>query len=212
MPGQKIRQNPYLTNLVNTPHMKTKFLILPILLFPFLSSFGQGFTAPSSGKAVVYFVRPATAGFAISFDFYDNDKFIGSFAGRNYMRYETDPGEHLFWATSENNEFMPAELAAGSTYVVLVNVEMGIAVARVGLIPLTPKDGRFNRVVKLVNKKASKSFADEELAERNASRAAQIRETLDKYEEKWKDKRTYNHLTADMSIPADQLIASSEQP
>lgn len=190
--------------------MNTKYLILAILAFPLASAFSQGFTAPSPGKAVVYFARPATAGFAISFDFYDNDKFIGSFAGRNYMRYEADPGEHLFWATSENNEFMPAELTAGNTYVVLVNVEMGIAVARVGLVPLSAKDGRFSRVVKLVNKKMPKSFTDEELDKSTTSRAEHIRETLDKYAEKWKDKRTYNHLTADMSIPADRLIATSD--
>lgn len=170
----------------------------------FLSAFcagAQGFQAPSPGKAAVYFVRLSSAGFAISFNFYHNDKFIGDFAGRNYMRYETDPGEHLFWAASENHEFLTADLSEGGTYVVLVAVEMGIAVARVDLSPVTATAKMFEKVQKLVDKKGPKITTEEEINEKNQTRAEYIRESLKDYEEKFKAKRTYHHVSPEMAIP-----------
>lgn len=162
--------------------------------------YGQGFEPPEAGKSAVYFVRLSSAGFAIPFDFYDNDKLIGSFAGRNYMRYEAAPGEHLFWASSENYDFMTAELKAGGIYVVLVDVEMGVAVARVGLTPIGGSDKRFEKVKKLVDKKGPKEKDPEKLEASATSRKTYVEEALSKYEEKWKDKRTYQHLSPDMAI------------
>lgn len=189
--------------------MKTKFLFIVILVsVPLMTLHAQGFQPPSSGKAVVYFTRLSAAGFAIGFDFYDNDKYIGGFAGKNYMRYETDPGPHLFWASSENHEFLTAELRAGGTYVVSVDVEMGFAIARVGLTPITSPGKIFNRAKKLVDKKEPKESTDEELASSNASRAEHIQDILTKYEEKWKEKRTYKHLAADMALP-DNLLSNT---
>lgn len=188
--------------------MKTKILFIAILIaVPLVLSQAQGFQPPSAGKAVVYFTRLSAAGFAVGFDFYDHDKYIGGFAGRNYMRYETDPGKHLFWASSENYEFLTAELNAGGTYVVSVDVQMGFAIARVGLTPITSPGKALDRAKKLVDKKEPKQESDEELAASNASRAAQIQGILTKYEEKWKEKREYKHLAADMALPENLLSA-----
>ena len=140
---------------------KNHFVLFVMLLLPFLSAYAQGFQAPSPGKAAIYFVRHTAAGFAVSFDFYDNDRFIGKFAGKNYMRYECEPGEHLFWASSENHDFMTAELKEGDTYVVVVNVEMGFAIARVGLTPIMPTDKAFERTKKVVDKKAPKTNTED---------------------------------------------------
>lgn len=178
---------------------KSSFIATVVCAFAFVASYGQGFQSPAPGKAVVYFARPSSAGFAIGFDFYDGDKFIGSFAGRNYMRYETDPGEHLFWATSENRDFLTADLREGGIYVVMVNVEMGLAVARVGLIPLDDKQKSFAKVKKLVDKKGPKE-RDPADVDASASRKDYIQESLARYEEKWKEKRKIAHLSPDMAI------------
>lgn len=184
--------------------MKAKFQLLLIIgLFFSVSSYAQGFQAPTPGKAVVYFVRLAAAGFAISFDFYHNDKYIGAFAGKNYLRYESDPGEQLFWASSENLEFLTAELKEGGVYVVVVDVEMGFAVARVGLSPVTASGKIYERARKLVESKAPKVTSEEKLNEKNQIRAEYIQDKLKNYHEKWKAKRTYKHLSADMAIPVN---------
>lgn len=182
--------------------MKRKMLFLAaILMLGFLSTRAQGFQPPSPGKAVVYFARVTAAGFAIAFDFYHNDKYIGNFAGRNYMRYESEPGSHLFWASSENHEFMTAELKEGDTYVVVVNVEMGFAIARVDLTPIMPTDKAYERVKKLVDKKAPKINTEEEVNKRNGMRVEYIRDKLQDYEGKLKIKRKYKHLSPEMAIP-----------
>ena len=175
------------------------FLFALLVLSSYSTLFAQGFQPPPEGKAVVYFTRLSSAGFAIGFDFYDGESYIGSFAGRNYLRHETDPGEHLFWASSENFDFLTAELEPNGIYVVVVDVEMGIAVARVGLSPIDGKHRLFAKAKKLVDKKGPKTMSEEQLAP-NPSRTDYIQDKLKKYDEKWKEKRTYKHLSGDMAI------------
>src|SRR5687767_722191 len=110
--------------------------IVFLLLFVTATAMSQGLKPPTEGKAVIYFVRVSAMGALIPFDFFHEKKYIGQFSGRNYMRYECDAGEHLFWASSENKEFLTAEVKAGETYIVIVDVEMGIGIARVGLTPI----------------------------------------------------------------------------
>src|SRR6187402_752971 len=134
--------------------MKTKITVAFFLLsFACCSSlFAQGFQPPSEGKAVVYFTRVSSFGALVSFEYFHQDKYIGIFKGKNYMRYECDPGETLLWASSENKEFLTADLKAGGTYVVLVNIEMGVGKARVDLEPITPTSKeKFERARELVN-------------------------------------------------------------
>ena len=84
------------------------------------------------------------------------------------MRYEVDPGEHLFWASSENKEFVTADLAEGGIYIVIVNVEMGFGKARVSLTPITEKQQKlFNRAKKLFNKKAPVTTSEEVIQRTN---------------------------------------------
>lgn len=172
--------------------------VIMLLLGNVLPSASQGLKPPPSGKAAVYFVRLSNAGFAISFDFYDGKKFIGEFSGRNYMRYEADPGEHLFWAASENQEFMTADLKADAVYVVIVNVEMGDTLARVGLTPITASNKQFEKVMTLVEKKSPRNKKPEELKAGAASRAQAIEEALAQYKEN--EKKTHKHLSANMAI------------
>jgi hypothetical protein len=185
-------------------------IIAVLLLLAFAPDVtGQGLTPPSEGKAVIYFARITDLGFAIPFQFFHGEKFIGEFAGRKYMRYECDPGEHLFWASSENKEFLTAEVVANSIYVVIVDVKMGIGIARVGLTPIDRDSELLVRVKKLVDKKEPAVTPKSTIDAKSVKLADFIREKLKKYEETWQHEKKFNHLSGDMTIPADPQVTAT---
>ena len=119
--------------------------------------------APSE-KAVVYFVRSSMFGFAINFTYFDSTKVIGRFNGHKFLRYECDPGEHLFWARSENRDYVKADLEAGKIYVIDVIPQMGAVTARVRLVPINSSNYKMKKTQKLLTKGKSESFTERELA------------------------------------------------
>jgi hypothetical protein len=189
--------------------MKTRLMtcILILMMSGLSTIFSQGFQPPAEGKAVVYFVRVSAYGGAVAFEYFHQDKYIGFFKGVNYLRYECDPGEQLFWASSENKEFITADLKAGGTYVVIVDVIMGMMKAHVGLKPLPLEDKElFERVKKVVNSRDAKVTDDKTIAEKNKKLGEKfIPEQLKKYNEEWKGTRNFKHITADMAIPPEDL-------
>jgi hypothetical protein len=189
--------------------MKTKSLLFILRvegLFASSSLFAQGFQPPAEGKAVIYFVRVSGWGGAVSFEYFHGDKYIGVFKGKNYMRYECDPGEQLLWASSENKEFLTADLKAGGTYIVIVDVIMGGWKAHVGLKPITVNDRElFERAKKLVMKKKPVVTSEEKIKKLNKKLEDFIPEMLSRYENEWKDKRNFRHISPDMAIPEDEL-------
>ena len=146
-----------------------KLLIVSILIFTAFSNlFGQGFQPPAEGKAVIYFTRVTLYGKPVEFEFFHQDKYIGVFKGDQYMRYECDPGTQLFWASSENKEFLTAELEADKIYIVMVDVIMGVMKAHVGLTPVTiDKTEDIHKVKLLVDKKEPAVTPDDKLEKMN---------------------------------------------
>jgi len=187
---------------------KIKLLVSVILLLSLsIPVFSQGFTPPASGNAAVYFVRVTSFGGAASFEYFHNEDFIGIFKGQNYMRYECAEGEHLFWASSEDKEFVKCDLKAGETYVILVNVEMGAWKARVGLEPLTTDNKDFERVKKLIAKKKPIITSDKKIKSTQAKleKRGFIANIMARYEKDWKNKGNTKTMSADMFIPKNQL-------
>ena len=187
--------------------MKTKALctFLVAVLTGFSSLFAQGFLPPSQGKAVVYFARVSSMGGIISFEFFHQDKYIGVFKWKNYLRYECDPGEQLLWASSENKEFVTADLKEGGTYVVICDIIMGMWKPHVGLAPITAADDRFQRAKELINSEPSVVMAKEKIDAMNVKLASFIQVQLKKYNEEWKGTRNFKHISADMAIPAEAM-------
>jgi hypothetical protein len=165
----------------------------------------QGFTPPPDGKAVVYFVRVTKYGKPTAFEFFHQDKYIGYFKGDQYMRYECEPGTHLFWASSENKEFITADLEAGKSYIIMVNVIMGAMKARVGLAPLDFSDNEvWERVKKLVNNDAPFVTPEKKIEKMNDKLGKKfIPEHLERYENEWKAEKNFRHV--DQAIPEDKL-------
>jgi hypothetical protein len=186
--------------------MKKNLLLLMLLLLVGASLYGQGFTPPAEGKAAVYFVRVTSFGFAISFEYFDGDKFIGDFKGKKYLRYECDAGQHLFWASSENKEFIPADLKAGGSYIVIMDVIMGAWKARVGATPITSSSGeQFDRAKEMIKAEAPVFYHQQTLDKKNEKLKKFIAEQLKKYEDVWKAEKNFKSITAEMAIPEDAM-------
>ncbi|MGE0089606.1 MAG: hypothetical protein AB7S50_09070 [Bacteroidales bacterium] len=178
-----------------------------VLLLVFLSSVNlisaQGFKPPSADKAVIYFTRISAYGFAVAFDFYLNDKFIGAFKGENYMRYEFDPGEQLIWGAGENIEFLPSDLKVGDTYIVIVDIKTGKKKPVIGLRPIDENDTElFNRAKKLILKKPPVVIKETDVEKLNAKFSTFITESLQLYETQLKGENL-RKITPELAIPVE---------
>ena len=187
--------------------MKTLKILTVLSILTFLSVptiLAQGFESPSEGNAVVYFVRINSIGSMIYFKYFDKDKFIGKFKGKNYMRYECSPGKHLFWASSEKKDFITADLSEGGTYIVVVEAKMGAMSAAVKLYT-SEDEKQLKKALAIINKKApfvtDKSIIDLE----NTQMKEYISEKLALYENEWKKTKNYPNITADMAIPSEKM-------
>jgi hypothetical protein len=92
---------------------------------------------PLPDKALVYFMRPSAYGFAVNFQIWDGDHFIGLSQAKSYFAYACDPGTHLFLGIAENKVAVEADLEAGKTYYIGTNVRTGVWKARVLFTPVT---------------------------------------------------------------------------
>jgi hypothetical protein len=88
---------------------------------------------PGPGEAVVYFVRPASLGFAIHFFAYIDETTAGATKGNTYTWVTVPAGEHVIWSRSGNVSAMRMNLEAGKSYYVEQRVRMGGVKARVSL-------------------------------------------------------------------------------
>lgn len=187
--------------------MKTKRIVVSVfcIIASVSSLLSQGFKTPAPGKAVVYFTRVTGYGFAVSFEFFHQDKYIGAFKGSNCMRYELDPGQQLLWASSENKEFVACDLKEGGTYIIIVDVNMGFGKARVELNPINATDDRFKRAKDLINSKEPVVTPPDKIEALNKKLAEFIPAQLKKYEEEWKGTKVVKNMSADMAIPEESM-------
>ncbi len=168
----------------------------------------RGHTPPRPGKAVVYLVRVSAVAYAVAFQYFHNDEFIGQSKGVSYIRYEVDPGEHLFWASSENKSFITINAEAGKTYFIYVDVLMGAWKATVKLSGVYPnQEKRIKRAVEVINKhdpyrmpEEKKKKIIEKLNNRNF-----IQNILNKYNTTWKQTNNYHHLKKNDNIDEKYL-------
>jgi len=160
-----------------------KGLLLMLFLGLFLGCFGQELKSPSVGKSLVYFARTSGTGALINFKYFDGDKYLGKFSGYNYMMYECDPGEHFFWVTAENRDFVNAELLADKTYIIQVVPRMGAIKASVKIFPVAADDEkRMKRVMKLIGKRDPKVLDVQKTLAESDDLQFFIKNGLEKYE------------------------------
>ncbi len=182
--------------------MKKVFLFLSILFSSLI--FGQEYKKPSEGKALVFFTRTGFAGGAINFKYFDGEKYLGKFNSGNYLAYECEPGKHLFWAKSENFDFLEADLEAGKVYIVQSLVKMGAMKAAVNLVPLTKSDEDYQKIKEKLIKLISNPDKEYKLQAGKELDATELKElnskSVEKYNEKKQEAGKVLTLSADMNI------------
>lgn len=185
--------------------MKTILIVLFLVFQTFFLS-AQEFNVVREGKAVVYFVRASALGGLINFTFFDGEKVIGRFNGGKYMRYECDPGEHLFWARSENRSFVEANISTGNIYVIDVVPRMGGIKAAVRLFPVDKAKYKLKSIQKLVSKRAPESFTEVELNEIANEKEGVLERGMEKYQKLKADGEKIPQLVPEMTIDPQDLI------
>ena len=132
-----------------------KAAVLSIFIFMVtVNLFGQQFQKPSEGKTLVYFVRYQGSLALIDFKYFDMDKYLGRISGNNYIIHECDPGEHVFWVSAENREFITGDFKPDCTYVFEVRPFQRVVSAGVNLIQVSPEDKKALKNIKaLLSKK-----------------------------------------------------------
>lgn len=160
-----------------------KIVLLIAFFFGIISISSQKITTqeivkPSEGKSLVYFLRTG-AGPLLNFRIYDNDKFLGALSGFKYLVYECEPGQHVFWAASENRDYIEANLEPNAVYVLNAEGQMGAFIASVGFLPLNPNEFRDRRTFYQVVKGAKK----QDYAINDVDKSENIQKGLQKYED-----------------------------
>jgi len=185
--------------------MKTKAfcVVLAFALSGLTSLLGQGFTPPTTGKAVIYFVSAKKK--LIPFEFFHQDRFIGELEKLNYMRYECDPGHQLLWASSESKEFLEADLEEGKSYIVIVETRQGFWRLNPKFTPINSGSEYFPKAAALIKSKAPYNIPEAEIEARQPELTEFIANILNRYSTEWRQLNEFKVLTPDMAIPAEAM-------
>lgn len=181
-----------------------KGLILIFLLVFFAETNAQTLKTPSEGKALVYIMRSNDLGGALNFRVYDKDIFLGALPSRAYFTYQCEPGEHLFWAASENRDFVEANLEANKTYVIDLRSKFGLVIAAVGVEPYSPDNKRhIKRIKKVLKKHINANVVD---SDRTDEKTENIEKAMKAYNKiKDNEKSKIKKLLPTMSINIKDL-------
>ena len=171
-------------------------------------------------KAVVYFVRTVkgTGIFSYPGVFSENGP-IGVLSYRNFIRYECEPGNQLFWILRGNiskitftnyKQFIDVELLAGKIYLIEVRVQFeGISMEPVD--PVADLE-RLDRIKSVLNSKSSikanKMMKKKDYHKKKIHKSwtKQGMEKYPKFVEKGKVKQLYSHWFVE---PENLLIKSN---
>lgn len=204
--------------------MKTKPYSRLILVFIFSlivsTSLSQIIHEAPVDKAVVYFVRTVKGpGFLVYPGVFCENGPIGILSYRNFIRYECEPGNQLFWILKGNisqitftnyKQFIDTELLAGKIYLIEVRVQFeGISMEPVD--PLVDFD-RLDRIRSVLNSKSSikanKMMKKKDYHKKKIHKSwtKHGMEKYSKFVEKGKVKQLYSDWFVE---PEDLLIKSS---
>jgi hypothetical protein len=187
-----------------------KKIIYLFILFISFFNFAQELRKPSEGKSMVYFSRYDSMGFLINFKYFDGEKYLGKFNYGKYLAYECDPGKHLFWAKSENVDFVEADLEAGKIYILDSEPQMGAFKAGVKLIPFDNNPSKYKneksylkkktRLLESISKGKSYILSEEDLNEQVLDLQELIKRIMEKYNKLKIDNEEITQLPKEMFI------------
>lgn len=168
------------------------------------AQFEDKLVPPSEGKSVIYFIRSSNLGSLMNIRYFDEEKYLGKFNGRSYIRYECDPGNHIFWIKAENVNVLRANLEEGRTYLVETNAAFGAfsAAAKFKLVDYTD-ERQLKRINWVFDKREESTFTAEELEQGIYDNRFIIKRGLGKAMKKLKKPKKHLVLSADMYVNLD---------
>lgn len=130
--------------------MKKIVLVLFLLSFTLAGCFAtvqrmdvSVYPDPKADMGLVYFYREARfAGGAISYFIYDGENKIGALASGTYFFYWAEPGDHTFWAKTEQKSSRTINIESGKTYYINGDVRRGSFVASPRLLIINEMEGK----------------------------------------------------------------------
>ena len=146
----------------------------------------QLLTEPSSGSALIHFMRPSSYGGAIQSTVYDGEEYLGTVSAKTRVAYLAEPGTHMFMVVGESADFMQAELTAGKVYYALVAPRMGVWKARFSLNPVSATESQ-EKITKWMNGTHQVSINEEGVAWSRNHRDG-VLEMRERYLRKWMEK------------------------
>jgi|AntDeeMinimDraft_5_1070356.scaffolds.fasta_scaffold23978_1 hypothetical protein len=190
-----------------------KSILLVIFSLICSVSYSQEVRKPSEGKALVYFTRVGATGFLINFKYFDGEKYLGKFNYGKFLAYETDPGKHLFWAKSENIDYIEAELEAGKIYIIDSEPQMGAIKAGVKLVPFDTDINNYKNTKKYDRKKSNilqaisgakeYTISEDDLAEAKKDQEDLVKRSMEKFLTAKEKGKTYTLLGSGNSYTPD---------
>ncbi len=162
-----------------------KYILFFLVTLSVSFAFSQTLKKPKQGKSLVYIMRSNSLGSALNFRVYDKDKFLGALPSKAYFTYECDPGAHLFWAASENRDYVEASLEADKVYVIDLRAKVGMFIAAVGVEPYEPNNEKHvKRLKKVLKKHISANVVDGNLTDEKEENIAKAMEAYEKIKDK----------------------------
>jgi hypothetical protein len=168
--------------------MRRWFKSIPLILFVLITGCAGSsqymvkatpIAGPPSEKVLVYFMRPSGMGFAINFQIWDSNHFVGLSQAKSYFAYECNPGKHLFMGFAENKVAIEADLEAGKSYYIGTNVRMGAWKARMDFTPVTRGSELWNRVEEYKKSLNPIATIEEERAKWEAAKKQEAQKIVD---------------------------------
>ena len=166
------------------PYLKSIVLIFFVLMTGCAGSskYMEKATAiegPGPEKALVYFMRPSSMGFAVNFQIWDSDRFVGLSQAKSYFAYECDPGKHLLLGFAENRVAVETDLEAGKSYYIGTNVRMGAWKARMNFTPVTQGSQLWDQVEGFKKSLNFIAIREEERAKVEAAKKQEVQRFID---------------------------------
>lgn len=156
--------------------MKNYSLLL-LLLLCITSLYAQDTITSKNKNATVYIIRNRSSG-VFTFDYYNNDKYIGNLNSSQQLMYECEAGKQLFWAVADNKYFLEVNLEPNETYIIEVHKEIGLIKGSVKLSLVAKGSDYYNYLKEIVQKKKSVQFTDDEILMQNTKRREFIIKSL----------------------------------
>lgn len=178
--------------------MKKSLFIFPLFILVFNSLIAQDSISVSKKRAVVYIIRNDINAIFNTYEFYNNDEYIGGLKGFKFLKYECNTGKQLFWASAENLDFIELDLNSGGTYIIEAEYKTSFYKGRIklNLIPSNSQNYIFLRN-KILNKKPVQLKSDK-IRDMNLKREKFISKSLGNYSSQKQQEIALNNDTMDL--------------